>query len=33
MKVELGISMASNVVNMGGCPQLSEHNCGILYRN
>lgn len=32
MKVELGISMASNVVSMSGCSQAFEGNCGIMYR-
>lgn len=32
MKVELGISAASNVVSMGYCPKQSENVCGIMYR-
>lgn len=33
MKVELGISMASNVVSMSGCSRIFENQCGIMYRN
>ena len=32
MKVELGISMASNVITMSGCPSTQEWSCGIMYR-
>ncbi len=32
MKVELGISTASNVMTMSGCPMGSESHCGIMYR-
>lgn len=32
MKVELGISVASNVVSMGSCSQTTEGRCGIMYR-
>lgn len=32
MKVELGISVASNVVSMANCPKDSEPRCGIMYR-
>lgn len=33
MKVELGISMASNVVSMSNCPSYIESLCGIMYRS
>lgn len=33
MKVELGISVASNVASASGCPQLIEMTCGIAYRS
>lgn len=32
MKIELGISAASNVVSLNGCPKYSEGSCGIMYR-
>ncbi len=32
MKVELGISAASNVMTMSTCPMASEVQCGIMYR-
>lgn len=33
MKVELGISLVSNVAEACKCPQTSEWNCGINYRS
>lgn len=32
MKVELGISVASNVVSMSGCSKWFETDCGIMNR-
>lgn len=32
MKVELGISVASNVVSMSGCSHYFETDCGMMYR-
>lgn len=32
MKIELGISMMSNIVCMSTCPKTTEGQCGILYR-
>lgn len=31
--VELKISKVSEEIYMGKCPEYSESNCGILYRN
>ena len=32
MKVELGISMATNVATVSKCPETTEVMCGINYR-
>lgn len=32
MKVELKVSMASNVTRMLGCSKAVESSCGIMYR-
>jgi len=32
MKVDLNVSAASNVMTASGCPQHTEHRCGIMYR-
>lgn len=32
MKVELKVSIASNVATMSTCPKVFENQCGILYR-
>lgn len=33
MKVELGISMATNVAAASKCPEITEYRCGINYRS
>ena len=33
MKVELKVSMASNVTKMSNCPRNFESQCGIAYRS
>jgi hypothetical protein len=33
MKVELGISIATNVATASKCPEVSELFCGINYRS